>query len=93
MDVIRHHAPCEHAVAGAVELPQGGSSNFGDARVTQNTGTRTLIQKILQLFSQLPFFFRLLNLTHLYGAENKLRKRVCQSKGDEINSALGLPAK
>jgi hypothetical protein len=29
----------------------------------------------------------------LYGAENKLRKRVCQSKGDEINSALGLPAK
>ena len=46
MDVIRHHAPGDEAVALLVKIQQGVLDDLRALRLPQNTGTRALIQVV-----------------------------------------------
>ena len=66
---------------------------MGNARLAQNTRARTLIQKIFQFFGQALLLLGLDEFALTELADHGLRKRVGQSKRDEVDSTLGFPVR
>jgi hypothetical protein len=103
MNMVRHDAPGEQAIALAVEMEQGIEDQVGDTRTGQQASPLASVQVGIDLLAEKPLETLLLGNGERAGAfqngfafskpsfEDGPGQRISKMKGDKVGRALGLP--